>query len=26
VMMGMDSYEAKRVWLTVFAELVKIQK
>ena len=26
VMMGMDSSEAKRVWLTVFAELLKIQK
>ena len=26
VMMGMDSSEAKRMWLTVFAELLKIQK
>jgi AcrR family transcriptional regulator len=26
VMIGMDSSEAKRVWLTVFAELLKIQK
>ncbi len=26
VMMGMDASEAKRMWLTVFAELLKIQK